>query len=331
VSVFLYALGLYALGAGLAAERVLVEREAYLMGTRARLAVWDDTRAAGLERVDRALAALEETEAQLSTWRSDSAVSALNQTQVGHPWQAGASLCVLFQELTAWVQRTDGAFDPAIGRTLAAWDVHGTGRVPSPEELAGARARSGFSRLAFDADRCTVTRAADAALDTGAFGKGEALDRAARVLGDAAWMIDLGGQVAVGGGPGGGNGWPVDVAHPRTRDRRVLTVIVRGGSLSTSGGSERDLIVQGIRVGHVLDPRTGRPAPFDGSVTVWHPRALVADILSTALFVMGPDEGLRWARALGLSVCYLIPEASGGVRTLMTPAFESTVLSSAYR
>jgi thiamine biosynthesis lipoprotein len=318
---------LYALGAILAAEGVLVEREAYLMGTRARLAVWDDTRASGLERVDRALAALEETEAQLSTWRSDSAVSALNHTPIGHPWQADASLCVLFQELTAWVRRTEGAFDPAIGRTLAAWDVHGGGRVPSPEELARARARSGFGRLAFDADRCTITRAADAALDVGAFGKGEALDRAARVLGDSAWMIDLGGQVAVSGG----NGWPVDIAHPRTRDRPVLTVMVRSGSLSTSGGSERDVIVQGIRVGHILDPRTGRPAPFDGSVTVWHPRALVADILSTALFVMGPDEGLRWARALGLSVCYLIPEASGGVRTLMTPAFESTVLSSAYR
>jgi thiamine biosynthesis lipoprotein len=150
------------------------------------------------------------------------------------------------------------------------------------------------------------------------------------VLGDAPWMIDLGGQVAVNH-DGSGTGWLIDIAHPQVRERAHLTAIVRRGSLATSGGSERDLIVQGVRVGHILDPRTGRPAPFDGSVTVWHPRALVADILSTALFVMGPDAGLPWARALGLSVCYLIPEASGGVRTLMTPAFESTVLSSAYQ
>jgi thiamine biosynthesis lipoprotein len=64
--------------------------------------------------------------------------------------------------------------------------------------------------------------------------------------------------------------------------------------VATSGTSERWAQVDGRRLGHILDPRTGRPAPAWGSVTVVHPDPLVADILSTALYVMGPDEGLRW-------------------------------------
>jgi thiamine biosynthesis lipoprotein len=114
----------------------------------------------------------------------------------------------------------------------------------------------------------------------------------------------------------------VAVAHPIDRQHPYLTVTMREGSLSTTAGSERDLIVNGTRVGHVLDPRTGRPAPFHGSVTVWHESGLAADALSTALYVMGPDAGLAWAEGRGLSVCYLIPDERGSVRMRTTTAFQ---------
>ena len=99
------------------------------------------------------------------------------------------------------------------------------------------------------------------------------------------------------------------------------------GSLSTSAGSERDLVVNGERVGHIFDPRTGRPATFNGSVTVWHERGLAADALSTALYVMGPEEGLRWARRQGIAACYLIPER-GTLRVETTRAFRELVTAS---
>ena len=81
-------------------------------------------------------------------------------------------------------------------------------------------------------------------------------------------------------------------------------------------------MVSGTRVGHIFDPRTGRPATFAGSVTVWHERALAADILSTALYVMGPDIGLRWAEGQGLAACYLIPEGAS-LRMAATAAFRN--------
>ena len=78
----------------------------------------------------------------------------------------------------------------------------------------------------------------------------------------------------------------------------------------------------------MLDPRTGRPATFDGSVTVWHERSIAADALSTALYVMGPEDGLRWAEARGVAACYLIPER-GALRVEMTRAFRRLLPSAA--
>jgi thiamine biosynthesis lipoprotein len=309
------------------APSVLVERNAYVMGTSVSLAVWAETRASGLRLLDDGLRTLEEAETELSTWREDSAISALNRSMVGGRWQADRALCELIAEVARWQRETHGAFDPTIGALLAAWDVHGAGRRPSPGELALARVNSGFERLGFDAERCTITRRADISIDVGAFGKGEALDRAARVLGAGDWMIDLGGQVMASGRSGGGRGWPVSIAAPRHRNERALEVVLTGGSLATSGGSERDLVVDRVRVGHILDPRTGVPAGFDGSVTVWHPRALTADILSTALYVMGPERGLRWAGDRGFAVCYMIPALDGTTRTLITDAFRTAFVS----
>lgn len=306
-----------------ATPRNYVERDAYVMGTRVRLAVWSADRADGLARLEAALDVLERSDAELSTWRDDSAIAALNRTPAGTPWNASAPLCETLSVVSEWQRRSAGAFDPAIGRLIAAWDIHGVGRIPTEDELALARAGSGLAHLAFDPVRCVATRRTDVTIDVGAFGKGDALDRAGRVLGDRPWMIDLGGQIAVQGAPPGESGWLVAVAHPLERERPHLQLRVREGSLATSGGSERDLAVDGRRVSHILDPRTGRPAAFRGSVTVWDRRALVADILSTALFVMGPDEGLRWAEARGIAACYLAVDPGGQVRATMSRGFDA--------
>ena len=323
-----------ALAAGLAlpvhtAEDVGIERAAYLMGTRARLFAYGPDRPAGLATLEAMIDVLESAEAALSTWRADSAISRLNRTPVGARWTADAPLCRLFADLAEWHEATGGAFDPVVGALVDAWGIHDTGRIPDAREIAAARRLSGMERLLFDRRACTVTRRAEVAMDAGGFGKGEGLDRVAESLPGVPWMVDLGGQVMVGGPRPGGRPWPVALAHPLERDVPYLQLELERGSLATSGSSERDLTVEGTRVGHILDPRTGRPAPFTGSVTVWHERGLVADILSTALYVMGPREGIAWARARDLSVCYLIPQDTGDVEVLATDAFLRLVATGA--
>jgi thiamine biosynthesis lipoprotein len=294
-----------------------VQRQAYLMGTRAVLATLAVDRAQGLLTLERMLAGLEAVEAELSTWRDDSRLSTINRQPIGTPQSAADRLCELLAELGSWHHATGGAFDPAIGSLVAAWGLREGGRQPSPAELAGARSDAGLHHLAVRLSPCQVTRLRDVILDAGAFGKGAALDRVAEAElahGTRAWMIDLGGQVATGGR--GGEPWPVALAHPRRRSEAALHLQLGAGSLATSGGSVRDVEVDGRTIGHILDPRTGHPVSRSDSVTVWHPRALVADILSTALYVMGIDEGLAWAEAREIAACFLVPAPEGPAITI---------------
>ncbi|MGZ5431866.1 MAG: FAD:protein FMN transferase [Thermoanaerobaculia bacterium] len=128
--------------------------------------------------------------------------------------------------------------------------------------------------------------------DPGAFGKGYALDRMlALMTGDA--MIDFGGQLIVRGVH------EVAIADPTDREKPVLAFTIQNVSLSTSSGSEKP--------GHIIDPRTGEAVPARGSASVIADDALTADILSTALFVMGEEDGLRWAHANAVAAIFITP------------------------
>lgn len=304
-------------------------RQVLLMGTRATLTTWDADSARADGRLERLLEHLEDTENRLSTWRPDSEISRMNASAGHGAFRLSSRTCALFQELDRWVRETDGAFDPAIGPLIEAWDIHGEGRIPTPAELQQARAQTGWTHLTFDAARCTVTLPAGAAVDVGAFGKGEGIDVArAAEGGDAPWLVDLGGQIGVAGSPPESGGWSVAIARPDDRSTALLTVRLPGGSLSTSGGSEHDRHVGGRRVGHILDPRTGRPAAFAGSVSVWHDSGLAADVLSTALYVMGPKRGLAWAEAHGVAALFAIPRGGGSIVRRATAAFRACCLTS---
>ena len=304
---------------------VRVERTVVLMGTAATFVAEAADRAAALARVERMVRVVEVTEAELSTWRDDSALSALNRQPLGTPFSVSTAVCELLGRLEGWRQATAGAFDPAVGSLIDAWGLRAAGRQPDEVELRAAIARAGWPLLGFDREACTVTRQADVTLDAGGFGKGEALDRvrAAESGHSGAWLIDFGGQVAVSGGVAD-SVWPVALAHPTRRGSPVAEVSLAGGSLATSAGSERTITLDtGVRVGHILDPRSGIPINRSASVTVWHEDAFTADVLSTALYVMGPDAGLAWATARDLAACFISPLAgTDEVAFRATPAFE---------
>ena len=288
-----------------------VERTVHLMGTWATLVALTADRAAGLQALERMVGVIEHTEASLSTWRADSVLSALNRHPVHEPFALPPPTCGLWPRLARWHRLTGAAFDPAVGRLVEAWGLRAGGAVPAPDALRAARAATGLAHFRFDAETCRVTRTAAATLDAGAFGKGEALRRLMAVSGDGhAWMVDFGGQIAVGGRPAAGR-WPVAVAHPARRHQPALELVLAAGSLATSGASERTWVVEGRPVGHILDPRTGLPVHRPESVTVWHNDPLAADVLSTALYVMGGAEGLDYAERHRVAALFLAPGPDG--------------------
>jgi thiamine biosynthesis lipoprotein len=307
-----------------AAVGVRVERESYVMGTVLRGEVAARSREAGMEALERAFAEVRRLEELLSSWRDDSELARVNRAPAGTPVRPAPELLALLEEARRWAEATGGAFDPGVGALTDAWQLRGAGREPSEPELAKALASTGIGRFAFDARAGTVARPDTVGwLDTGGFGKGAALRSVERILraeGVEAALLDFGGQILALGAPAGEAGWRVAVAHPSRREEAVEALVVRDRSVSTTSQSERWVEAAGERLGHVLDPRTGRPVPAWGSVTVVAEDALSADALSTALFVMGPEEGMRWAKEReDVGVLFLV-ERAGGVEARWTPA-----------
>lgn len=249
----------------------LIERTVYLMGTEAQIRVAADTRGQALAASEAALRALEAAERRLTTWDSAGELAQVNAG--AHP---SPVLQAELAEAVAWSSRTEGAFNPRCAALVAVWGLRSEPSTPTP--TAVQLATSGPSGW-----------------DEGGFGKGAALRDAARVLsqtdGVQRAQIDLGGQwLLLGDGE-----FEIEVAHPDARHQSVGRLRLPAGSVATSGNSERGIEIDGKRVGHVLDPRTGYPAQDFGSITVVHADPFAADCLSTALLVLGPERALAWA------------------------------------
>ncbi len=292
-----------------------VTRELVLMGTRARVRVTAGERQRALRASEAAIRALEATERRLSTWSDGGELARLNRAPVGQPVALSPELAADLARAEECARATGGAFDPAVGALVAAWGLREGGRLPGAAEVAAARAASAPESLVLGADGTAVRSRSGLRIDEGGFGKGAGIDAAlaavAGVGGVDGAEIDLGGQVAFLGAAAR----EVAIADPARRERPVAVLRVAGGSVATSGNSERGVVVEGRRVGHLLDPRTGRPAPDFGSLTVWAPSAFEADCLSTGLYVLGPEAALAWAAAHpGIEVVVARPAAGGVVR-----------------
>jgi thiamine biosynthesis lipoprotein len=290
------------------AAGVWVEREAYLMGTRLRARVRAVDGASGAAAIEDAFAAVDRLEGLLSSWRENSELGLLNAAEPGSLVRVSSELVDLLEEVRGWADRSEGAFEPAVGPLIDAWDLRGRGRIPSESELARALSQSGAGAFELKVREGGVVRRKSAGwMTAGGFGKGAALRAASDALEDRgieAGVLDFGGQLVVLGIRK--EGWEVGVAHPSRRAEVAATLRLRDVSVATSAASERYVEVEGERFGHILDPRTGRPVPAWGSVTVVADDPMVADLVSTTLFVLGPVGGREWVeRHPGIAVLFL--------------------------
>ncbi|MHB0970134.1 MAG: FAD:protein FMN transferase [Thermoanaerobaculia bacterium] len=278
-------------------------RARYLMGTTCTVTV-----PAG-EEAD-AQAALDEiarVEQFLTTWRDDSELARLNAAADDVAVDVSPELFALLDEVSSLAETTGGAFNPLVRPLVDLWNTRGEGSVPAQSALEAALARTNPALARLDRAHSTVALSRGAAFEEGGFGKGYALDRALAVLaqnGVGRAFVDFGGQVSLFGWS---RGLDVAIAHPEQRLEPAVVVTVESGSIATSSGSERTFVVDGARFSHLIDPRNGRALPPRGSATAFDARGLVADVLSTALCVLGPDEGLRWADAHDVAALFIVP------------------------
>jgi FAD:protein FMN transferase len=292
---------------GDAMEKTL-ERRVLSMGTELNLRLKGKGDLLGASVL--ALAECARIESVCSTWNPESRWSALNDAKgefvaLDPEWIALLSTC------KAWSEKTQDAFDPVLGSLIRAWGIRawgsrGIARIPSAEELSEAREAAGIAHLELSASGARLKHPR-AAIEEGGFLKGYALERMAKALrakGVHAACLDFGGQLRVWG-----EATPVSVANPKRRTGSRFSLLLSNASLSTSGCSERGR--------HILDPRSGELCPDWGSASVVMKDALEADILSTALYVMGPKAGLAWANEHHVSALFLFNDGRSSMSESM--------------
>ena len=277
---------------------------------------------------------LDRVESLMSTWDSTSELSRFNRSAdtVAIPLSP-ETLEVVGIALDV-SRASGGALDVTVGPLVAVWgfgpDTMMRGEIAAPPagELSRLRSGVGMALLRVDRREGTVGKAHPGVqMDLSAVAKGYALDRAAEGverMGGSAYALEVGGEVRARGFRPGGDAWRVAVEAPIPGERFIFRVIeLHDEAVATSGDYRNFLDVEGRKLSHIIDPRTGAPVPWKGfSVSVVHPEAARADAWATALSVLGPDEGLALADRLGISALFVLPAPDGGFEERHSAGFE---------
>ena len=214
---------------------------------------------------------------------------------------------------------TDGAFDPTIGavQQLRGFDRNYISGRRGAVAVTPAGEPASYLDVRIDRSSGTVLLRKPLLFDLGAVAKGLAIDLAAKELATfERYAVEAGGDLYAGGADRGAAPWRIGIRDPRAEDALLGTVAVLNGAVCTSGGCERPGNEAGEH--HLLNPRTRRSPQEVAGATVLAPTAMVADALSTAAIVLGPDKGVRLLTEQG--VAGLLVSSAGRVFT--TAGFE---------
>jgi thiamine biosynthesis lipoprotein len=192
---------------------------------------------------------------------------------------------------------TGGKFDITFGALAEVWkfDHDQDNSVPTTAAISARLPLVDYQTVHVDAANGTalITRPG-IRVHLGGIGKGYALDRAVTMLhgeGFRDFLLHAGGDMYAAG-TNNGTPWALGIADPRGAHAPFVAVRVRDATLSTSGDYERFFVKDGIRYHHLIDPDRGEPARGCRSVTIVADRAVIADVLSTGVFILGPVEGM---------------------------------------
>lgn len=263
--------------------------------------------------------------AEMSHWESDSDLGRFNRAEAGS-WRA---LPPAFFDVLAFAMEvardSGGAYDPCAGALVNLWGFGPYGRFdqpgftpPSADEIAVARTQLAAAGVRLERDGRKALQPGGAQLDLSAVAKGYGVDRLAYYLktqGVAHFLVEVGGELRGAGVKPDGQPWWVALEQVPGADASgpaPLVLALHGLAVATSGDYRRYFELDGRRYSHTIDPRSGMPIANDlASVTVVHGQCMAADAWSTALTVLGAEQGLALAERQGLAARFVARGADG--------------------
>ena len=289
------------------------------MGTVFTVAVYGRDRTFLSEVVEQVFEELDRLDEQMSNYKPESELSAINREAPSHPVVVEPGLFHLLEISVHRSEQTDGAFDITVGPLMKLWGFfRGRGRLPTKAEIAQVLERVGYQHLKLDAERRTIRfDEPGVEIDLGGIAKGYAVDRAVDILrsnGITSALVSSGtSSIYALGSPPGAHGWKITLRDPYDARKPADVIHLQNYSLSTSGSYERFFEIGGKNYCHIMNPHTGWPVQGMLSAAVLAATGTDTDGRSAGCFVMGVERTRKYlATNPNIAVIFYLPTEEPG-------------------
>ncbi|MCF6460598.1 FAD:protein FMN transferase [Clostridium sp. Cult3] len=277
----------------------------FLMDTVINIKIYDKQ---DKKILDMAIDRLKEIEDRMSGTIENSDVSKINENAGIKPVQVHEEVYYVIEKAKYFAEISQGAYEPTIGPLVELWNITGSDEkerdiLPSKEQIEEKKALVDYNDLELLGDNFVYLKRKGMKLDLGGIVKGYAADEVKRIFvenGVESAIIDLGGNVYALGEKPDGDPWKIGIQDPFSVTGNYIGIInVKDKSIVTSGDYERYFMYKGERYHHIIDAQTGYPSKNEVSgISIISDKSIDGDALSTALFVLGIDEGTKLAKQL---------------------------------
>ncbi|VVE38272.1 FAD:protein FMN transferase [Pandoraea terrigena] len=300
------------------------------MGTRYTAAFHASPKTDEKELAARLAAAVGAVDEQMSNWKESSDLSRLNRAELDCWVPVSRSLAVLLARALEIGSDTHNAFNIGVGDLVGMWGfgpsgerrAHCSGSVDTSQ---ASPCSSASDLIDVDVQQCRARKRGPVALDLCGIAKGFGVDELARVLNEHeidSWLVGIDGEMRARGSKPDGSLWAIALEAPDDERHSAMGVIeLSNAAIATSGDYRHWADIDGARVSHTMDPRTGRPLCSSvASVTVIAPTCADADAYATALLVLGVQAGRDYAQRRRLDALFVVRDGDA-LRMIGTGCF----------
>lgn len=265
------------------------------MGTEVSVHLWHDNAVEGERLVDLVFDEASRIDELMSTYKETSEISMVNREAAQGAVTVGTELFRLVQQALDISVLTRGAFDITYDSVGQHYDFRERTR-PDEKTIEQARAAIDYRFVELDDTASTIRFLKEGVrINLGGIAKGYVVERGARLLARAGVQNAV---VTAGGdsrllGDRRGRPFMIGIRDPRDDNQVAISVPLENEAISTSGDYERFFDEDGVRYHHIITPSTGTPAGGVRSASVFGPDAVMTDALSTSVFVMGVELGMK--------------------------------------
>ncbi|MGJ8745062.1 FAD:protein FMN transferase [Polaribacter sp.] len=263
--------------------------------------------------INTATTEIKRIEKLISSWDVNSQTSEINKYAGIKPVKVDVELYNFIERAIGISKLTDGAFDISYASMDKIWKFDSSmKKMPSEKEISASVDKVGYKNIVLDKTKHTVfLKLKGMKIGFGAIGKGYAADKAKELLiskGVSSGIINASGDMNTWGKQPNGNEWKIAITNPLNKNKVFALLPITNGAVVTSGNYEKYVNFNGKRYTHIIDPRTGYPSSGIISVTVFAPKAELADALATSIFVMGKETGVDRINQLPKIECIIIDD-----------------------